>query len=232
MLLLTLFTLFAVVLPAIAVGNNCTTFNWDHQTPYVSLGEAKPVSGGAYCPGNGYNHSCAITASGDQQVLYTYNISKILQEFSPNDGYDFLFHMVSSSITIPDNGSFNDQLIGSIDTIRELPADTAGYITFAPLMRCVTGSMANCTGTIKDGAGIEMCAPVSHNYTVGSKVAKFLDGVYSLVNISKDDVGNFKDPFLGESPKGGQGGVGAFIKVDHWMLGLFSVATVAAMMLL
>ncbi|KAF2817772.1 uncharacterized protein BDZ99DRAFT_457488 [Mytilinidion resinicola] len=99
-----------------------------------------------------------------------------------------------------------------------------------PLMRCVSGSMNSCTGSLNNGTGDEMCTPVSHNLTLDDKEIPFFDGVYALVNISKEDVGKFKDPFATEitNDKGDE----AFVRVDQWMLvALCSMATVAVMML-
>jgi hypothetical protein len=71
-----------------------------------------------------------------------------------------------------------------------------------------------------------MCTPVTHNASKPDG-GQYLDGEYSFVNISKDDVDKYKDAF--ENEVVGMGG--AAFKVNQWVAGLGMAAVVAGIML-
>jgi hypothetical protein len=66
--------------------------------------------------------------------------------------------------------------------------------------------MSNCTGDLKDSAGIEACAPVVHSDR-SNDAMQILDGTYEVVNVSSTDLDKFPDPFAGQK-RGEEDGAG------------------------
>lgn len=91
-------------------------------------------------------------------------------------------------------------MIGLIDTTERLGAGQAAYLNFTLLRRCFAGTMSNCSGGVVDGLGIEACAPVTHTDRTTDGMT-ILDGEYTLVNVTRDDVeaNKYPDPFSGQN---------------------------------
>ncbi|KAL4939814.1 hypothetical protein BDV06DRAFT_224652 [Aspergillus oleicola] len=181
---------------------NCTVFNWDNETPYLTTYAPQRVSGATSCPSSDSdssdrNHTCALTASGDAQYSATSNITSLnLDTFVELIGTA----VENSTFAAPD---FNSTVIGSIDTTRMINAGQSAYLNFTGYKFCYQGSVGNCTDGVEDGAPLTICAPVWH----GDGEASVLDGEYTVVNVSREDVGDYEDPYAnqqGDEP--GEGG--------------------------
>ncbi|EAW07058.1 uncharacterized protein ACLA_087640 [Aspergillus clavatus NRRL 1] len=185
--------LLAVSIPSLAqtsdtTGGNCTIFDWDHKAPYLREYPPMRVSGAKTCPqqnDKNSNMTCALTASGDELFPALKNVTGLHNGYWPS--------MVEAAV---DKASylapaFNDSVIVSIDQTRILQPGQSGYLNLTALMFCYTGALSNCTGALENGTGVEFCAPVwQHKYIIS--------GRWQVVNISKDEVSKYPDPYANE----------------------------------
>lgn len=183
---------------------NCTIFNWADEYIYTRYTSAAPqrISSAQYCPPrDNTTHACSLIADGDLSVSFLTNTSFILRDQvwnTPNGPESHLHSLIRSTINATlaeQNVDFNRSVIGIIDQVVPLAPGNAGYLNFLPLLRCVVGTMSNCTGGLEDGFGIEACAPVA-NVDGGLRI---LSGKTTIQNVSQEDVGSFRDPFGNQS---------------------------------
>ncbi|KAL4929781.1 uncharacterized protein BDV17DRAFT_55560 [Aspergillus undulatus] len=222
-------SLLATLLAATATGataqrgDNCTIFNWDENNSYLTKYSPQRVSGASSCPDNSENLTCPLTASGDAQYTATYNISALnIESF-----IDVVLNTVNNdTLSAP---SFNATVVGSIDTTKIIEAGQSAYLNFTAYKFCYEGSVANCTDGVEDGTPLRICAPVWHEEGSwrGDEASPRFDGEYTIVNISREDVSRYPDPYenqVGDEP--GEGGA-VGLNMNVGLAGL--VGLVAAM---
>ncbi|KAL4914662.1 hypothetical protein BDW62DRAFT_138265 [Aspergillus aurantiobrunneus] len=189
-------SLLSLSLPAITAAQgsaNCSVFNWDENEAYLENYPPQRVSGASSCPDSTSNQTCELTASGDAQYTLTYNITTLDSRYFASIVSDAVSNQ---SIDTP---GFNATVTGSIDATRILNPGQSGYLNFTAYRFCYTGTVANCTGGLEDDTPLEVCAPVWHED--GSAVR--IEGEYTVVNVSAEDVGQYEDPYENQSDGSG-----------------------------
>ncbi|TGJ78126.1 hypothetical protein E0Z10_g10638 [Xylaria hypoxylon] len=209
---------------------NCTQFNWDQQPVYIIKDSPQTVSGATSCPSSARNGTCYVTAKGDAQFTWSRNVTH-LSTFIPGTGTDLLVDSINAAVS-PELSStslsptFNDTVIAPVDQTRVLAPGQAAYLNFTAYQVCFTGTLANCTGSVEEGTPIEACAPLWSQ--TGSRSVE-VDGEYTFVNISADEVDQHTDPFRGQTNDGGgDSAASASGVVNHALLGLGVVAAILA----
>ncbi|KAJ5982094.1 hypothetical protein N7451_012194 [Penicillium sp. IBT 35674x] len=179
---------------------NCTTFNWNHQDAEVAYYAPIRVSSGQSCPdskGANKNDTCPLSASGAAQFFAETNVTAFQ---SPSKFAPLLEEALESANATMPAPYFNDSVISRIDQTRILEAGQSAYLNFTALKFCYEGSLSNCSGSLKDGTFARFCAPL------WTESDSLVSGEYTVVNISKSDVGQYKDPYAGQSDGTGSNG--------------------------
>lgn len=197
---LSLIGLTAIASVAKAQANNCTVFEWDGKPGYLQTGTVQRVSAATTCESaSNQTHMCPIVADGDARVVFRYNISSTLPSAywtGPDGPVDYVHSLILTSVNSSLDGmTWPDIAIGAIDTTQALKPGTSGYINFTPYLRCFAGTMSNCTGDIDDGVALEACAAVIQ--TVRDN-ARMLEGVFSVEEVSEDEVNQYPDPYANQ----------------------------------
>jgi hypothetical protein len=180
---------------------NCTVFNWDQQPAYVRYDTTpQRISAAESCPKReNITHQCAIIAEGDLQVQWKQNSTLQDSSWNGEDGVTSFFytiiHTAVQDYLNENNVTFNNTIIGLIDSVATLEPGSAGYLNFTSLLSCFQGTFGNCTG-VDDGLAVEACTPVA---TVDESGLAILQGNYSVQNVSEAHVGKYNDPFAGQS---------------------------------
>lgn len=195
--------LFAPSVAQSQQNGNCTVFDWDQQPGYLTNSTTEVrVSAAATCqPKSNETHDCPITAAGDAQASFTYNVSTTLRNVywqGPSSAESFLHNLILNAVNSSlDGATWPDYAVGLIDTTQALSPGTSGYINFAALQRCFEGTMSNCTGELEDGLAIRACAPVLNPARDGNRIG-ILSGRYSIVEIPEEQVTQYRDPYAGQ----------------------------------
>lgn len=214
-----LFLLFTILtIPSLAQTTatpaNCTVFTASPTYTYLRYStQSSRISSAIVCPARGNTtQSCALTADGDIQVSFSYNVSSMLHDSFWNQRtgsglvqpMSFMSNLIRNALG-NEGSNFNVSVIGPIDEIVPLQPGTAGYLNFYPLLQCVSGTMSNCTGGIEDGLPIEACAAA---VSVDRGTA-LMNGRTVVMNVSAGDVGQYPNPY--ENQSSGSGSTGGAI---------------------
>ncbi|KAL4952739.1 hypothetical protein BDW69DRAFT_185151 [Aspergillus filifer] len=177
---------------------NCSTFNWNREVPSLDTYAPKRVSEGKICNANQTTETCLLTASGDEQYSATTNITTLnITAF-----LDLVINAVDNTTLTLTAPWFNNSVIGSVDSTMLLEPDQAAYINFTAYKFCFNGTASDCDDGIDENSGVSVCAPIWH----WSGDDAVLEGEYSLVNFSREDVNQYHDPY--ENQQGNEPGEG------------------------
>ncbi|KAJ5113287.1 hypothetical protein N7456_001821 [Penicillium angulare] len=179
---------------------NCTTFNWNQDDAKIAYYAPIRISSGQSCPdskGANSTNTCPLSANGAAQFSAESNITAFQNpsKFAPLVEQA----LESANVTMP-APYFNDSVISRIDQTRILEAGQSAYLNFTALKFCYEGSLSDCSGSLEDGTKVEFCAPL------WSEKDSLVSGEYTVVNISKSEVGQYKDPYAGQSDGTGSDG--------------------------
>ncbi|KAL4961030.1 uncharacterized protein BDV14DRAFT_204181 [Aspergillus stella-maris] len=178
---------------------NCSTFNWNMKIPSLDTYAPKRVSEGKICDAGQTTETCLLTALGDEQYSATTNITSL----NTTALLDLVIDAIDKITLTATAPWLNDSVIGSVDSTMLLEPDQAAYINFTAYKFCFNGTVADCDEGIDDDSGVSVCAPIWH----WSGDDAVLEGEYSLVNFSREDVNQYQDPYekqQGDEP--GEGG--------------------------
>ncbi|KAF2460549.1 hypothetical protein BDY21DRAFT_369541 [Lineolata rhizophorae] len=169
---------------------NCTIWEWDKTVDgYIEQYPPRRVSAGETCTGS---RNCAISASGVEMYDWTKNVSGLPY------GY---FQAVQAGLDEEQSGqewSFNDSVLGTIENIMELSPGTSAYMNFSALRYCYVGTTQNCTGAVENRTRVEVCEPMYRSTQTGEDDDDYvliMGGSYVLVNISREEVDDYDDPY-------------------------------------
>ncbi|RAL11726.1 uncharacterized protein BO97DRAFT_435113 [Aspergillus homomorphus CBS 101889] len=199
-------------------GANCTTFNWDHNKAYWKTYPPRRASAAKTCPSsntttttttttNNDNNlqTCPITASGDDTYYFRTNLTALSSStFAP-----VVEKTVDRSALLTDE--FRQNVTGAIDGTSWLEPGQSGYLNFTAYSYCFTGTVDGCTPGVDNHTPVEVCAPLWHTLHLKKEDFAFVDGIHSVVNISSDRVGLFKDPYEGQARSWGNAQEGRMI---------------------
>ncbi|KAL4882262.1 hypothetical protein BJY04DRAFT_50974 [Aspergillus karnatakaensis] len=163
---------------------NCSVFNWDNNPASISTYPPERVGAAGTCPENESNLTCALTASGDAQYTANVNITGLnIVNFA---------EVVQSTV---DNSTleapgFNASIAGAIDTTRILEPGQSAYLNFTAYQFCYTGTVGNCSEGVDNETAVEVCAPLWREDGFPR-----IDGTYTVVNVSANDVDRYPDPY-------------------------------------
>ncbi|KAI0149477.1 hypothetical protein GGR57DRAFT_504659 [Xylariaceae sp. FL1272] len=207
---------------------NCTQFNWNQQPAYIVKDDPQAVSGAEACPQSAANGTCYVTAKGDAQFSWSTNVTGLRTYVATAPVRDVLVDAINAAASSELNStgpspSLNYSVIAAVDQTRILAPGQAAYLNFTAYQFCFAGTLANCTGTVEDGTPVEGCAPLWRQTSPSAAVE--VDGEYTLVNISADDVDQYTDPFKGQS-SGEEGAASDGFSVSYALL---STALAAAL---
>ncbi|KAL4794991.1 hypothetical protein BDV19DRAFT_363870 [Aspergillus venezuelensis] len=177
---------------------NCSTFNWNNKTPSLETYAPKRVSEGTICNANQTTETCLLTAYGDELYSATTNITSL----NTTAFIDLVIDAVDNITLTRTAPWFNDSVIGSVDSTQLLEPDQAAYINFTAYKFCFNGTVSDCDDGIDENSGVSVCAPVWH----WSGDDAVLEGEYSLVNFSREDINQYHDPY--ENQQGNEPGEG------------------------
>ncbi|CEN60656.1 hypothetical protein ASPCAL03091 [Aspergillus calidoustus] len=203
---------------------NCTIFNWDNNPAYIATYPPQRVSAGGTCPENESNFTCPLTASGEPQYSATNNLTDLSTRFFVPIIVNTLSEANNSASELLAPG-FNESVIGAIDQTRLIEPGQSAYLNFTAYRYCFEGTVGNCTEGLENGRAVQVCAPVWHSLSEGGSTV--FDGEYTVVNVSANDVEDYRDPYenqvSGEGEDGGNAAAGLRGGANVASAGLFTL---------
>ncbi|RAL07886.1 uncharacterized protein BO97DRAFT_462509 [Aspergillus homomorphus CBS 101889] len=168
---------------------NCTVFNWNHNAAYLKTYAPQRVSGASTCAdNNNRNLTCALTAAGDAMYSAQTNLTALSATFIS------VVDETVGNATLSEE--FSRSIAGAIDGTRMLRPGQSAYLNFTAYRYCYTGTVDNCTSGVENRTAVEACAPLYHLIDEkGEEGRAVMDGMLSVVNVSRGAVGQFKDPY-------------------------------------